>query len=166
MGIGKIIAAIGGFLGIFTIVLYYVLPEIFCLWRIEGGAMLTFYFGGFGSETGIAMGGDFGPRYTEEAFLLFICILIIAGGAIAIIGGVIEKKILGMLGGILILIGPLLLLMDLAFGLSYITEFSGLIGSDNLFWGNEPGLDWGIWIGFFLAIGGGVLALIGGATLD
>ena len=160
------ITAIGGFLGIFTIVLYFVLAEIFCLWKIEGGAMLTFYLGGFGSQTGIAMGVDFGPEYTEEAVLLFLCILIIIGGAIAIIGSLTEKKILGMLGGISILAGLGLLLIILGFQIGYLGELEGLIGTENLIWGSEPGVDWGLGIGFFLAVGGGFMSLIGGAFLE
>ncbi|TKJ16898.1 MAG: hypothetical protein CEE43_19160 [Promethearchaeota archaeon Loki_b32] len=164
MGAGKIIAIIGGILGILTIGLYFVLPEIFCLWRLDGAPVLSIFLGGFGSSTGELMGVAYGPEYAEDIFLLIVGVLIVAGGALAIIGGLAGNKIIGILGGVLMIAGPIILTIALFAELGDFEDIALLLGGESLFWGSEPGVDWGLWIGFFLAIGGGVLGVIGGAT--
>ena len=166
MAAGKIIAIIGGILGILTIGLYFVLPEIFCLWRLDGAPFLSIFLGGFGSATGEALGVGYGPEYYEDIMLLIICVLIVAGGALAIIGGLIENKMIGILGGVLMIVGPILLIVALFIEYGDFEAIASLLGGKSLFFGSEPGVDWGLWIGFYLAIGGGVLGLIGGATID
>jgi len=84
-----------------------------------------------------------------------------------IIGAAKEIKVMGIIGGVLTLIGPILLFSNLLIG---IYDFQGLLGDPNVFWGFRevgPGvwLSWGVWIGFFMALVGGVLGLVGGATV-
>jgi len=59
------------------------------------------------------------------------------------------------------------LLLNLSIG---FYDFQGLVGDPNVFWGLEmlgPGVlySWGVWIGFFMAVVGGILGLVGGAIL-
>jgi hypothetical protein len=161
MGAGKLIAIIGGILGILSIVLFYVLPDFFCLWRIYGGGD-SINIGGFGAGAGTIMGIDFGPEDAEDTLLVIIGVLLVAGGAIAIIGGLIENKMIGVLGGIIMLAGPILLSVELLLKTGFWDGFT----QDNLFLGSAGGANWGVWIGFFMGIGGGVLGLVGGASLD
>ena len=95
--------------------------------------------------------------------------MVIVGSIMCIIGGAAESKPLGIIGGILIIVGPLLLIVDLIIGFSDISLLELAIPpGSNLIFGSESilggTLSWGIWIGFFMAIAGGVLGLIGGAT--
>jgi len=166
MGAGKFIAIIGGILGILTIGLYFVLPEIFCLWRLDGAPFLSIFLGGFGSTTGEVLGVGYGPDYAEDIMLLIICVLIVAGGALAIIGGLVGNKIIGILGGVLMIVGPILLIVALFIEYGDFEDIALILGGKSLFFGSELGVDWGLWIGFYLAIGGGVLGLIGGATIE
>ncbi len=53
MGAGKIIAIIGGILGILSIALYHVLPEIFCLWKLDVAPTISRFLGGFGAVTSV-----------------------------------------------------------------------------------------------------------------
>ncbi len=163
MGAGKFIAIIGGILGILSVALFYVLPEIFSFWRLET-PLGDFFLGGFGFRAGTGID----PEYTEDILLLIIFTLVVAGGAIAIIGGLIESKGVGILGGVIMLAGPIFLLIalfiefgdfeDLAIAISFF-------GGEGLIMGSAGGAEWGIWISTYLAIGGGVVGVIGGATL-
>ena len=80
---------------------------------------------------------------------------------------------MGVLGGILMLLAPLLLVVDFLVGMS---ELAGIIGDNlgiyiaqNWYWADFISFFWhyiwGLWIGFFLIIAGGVLGLIGGLAL-
>ena len=84
-------------------------------------------------------------------------------------------KAAGIVGGILILVSPLMLIIDL---LVSAGDFAAIIMSlggppgASVFWGSflisgppDVLLSWGLWIGFFISLGGGVLGVIGGATL-
>lgn len=162
MGAGKPLAIVGGILGILSIVLFYLFPGLFSLWRIWGGGD-AIYIGGFGSGAGMIMGSDFGPESADDILLLLVGVLLVAGGAVAFIAALVEVKFLGILGGLLMLAGPIILSLQLFLELGY---FEGLGLGDSLFFGSLAGARWGIWISFFMGAAGGILGIIGGATLD
>jgi hypothetical protein len=161
MGAGKLIAIIGGILGILSIVLYYVLPDIFSLWRVVAGSANFVYIGGFGIRAGEITSFPFGPEYADDIFLVIVAVLLVAGGAVAIVGGLMENKGIGALGGIIMLAGPILLVVELLLELGFWEGFP-----EFALWGSQAGADWGVWIGFFMGVGGGILGLIGGASLE
>jgi hypothetical protein len=165
MGSGRLIAIIGGVLGILSVVLFHLFPEIFAFWRIEGGGG-GIYLGGFAFE--YLVGSD--PAYTEDILLLIIFILVVAGGALAIVGGLIENKLIGTLGGLLRLVGPILFIISLAIELGDFSDLAALVefstGERFLLFGSAAGLDWGLWVGTFLALGAGVIGLIGGLKVE
>lgn len=166
MGAGKIIAIIGGILGILSVVLYHIMPDLFNFWRIDGGPMFSITLGGFGFTSGWFMGVQIAPVYAEDIFLLIIAILIVAGGVLALVGGLVENKAVGILGGIVLLAGPILLIVALLLQLGSFADLALLFPpGESLLFGSLPGVNWGIWIGSFLALGGGVLGLVGGATV-
>ncbi|MFX0083480.1 MAG: hypothetical protein ACFE94_17165 [Candidatus Hodarchaeota archaeon] len=163
MGAGRIIAIIGGIVGILSIGLYHLLPELFCLWRLDASPILQIWIGGFGFEAGEVMGIGSDPEYTEEILLLIIGALTVGGGALSIIGGITESKIIGILGGIVMLAGPVLFIIGAAIEFGPFEDLAALIPpGENLLFGSQAGGDWGLWIGTYLAIGGGVVGLIGG----
>lgn len=168
MGAGKIIAIIGGILGILTVALFYVLPEIFSFWRLET-PVGDLFLGGFGFATGTGL-FESDPEYTEDILLLITFTLVVAGGALAIIGGLIESKVFGILGGIIMLAGPIFLLIGLFMELGDFEDLANiidfLVGGEGLIMGSEGGVEWGIWISTYLAFGAGALGLIGGAIID
>ncbi|KKN39193.1 hypothetical protein LCGC14_0745770 [marine sediment metagenome] len=166
MGVGRIFAIIGGLLGILSMVLFYFMPEIFNLWRFaDEGSFVFIYIGGFGSwsrEIPI----NLGIRFSEDIFLLIVSLLIVGGSALSIIAGVKGSKTLGILGGFILLAGPVLFLLEVITQIGVIgdvLEIIPLLSSFNLVFGNA-GAQWGIWISYFLTIGGGLLGIIGGAT--
>jgi len=167
MGAGKVIAIIGASISLASLFLSLFLPEWFSWYRAsitDGSTTAGLYLTGFGNF--ISMGG-FSPL-TDIIYLTLIGAFVIMVGAILlIIGAAKEIKAMGIIGGVLTLIGPILLLSSLVVG---IYDWQGLIGQPNVFWGLEevfPGLwlSWGVWIGFFMALVGGVLGLVGGATV-
>jgi hypothetical protein len=163
VGLGKIITIIGGILGIMSIVLFYLFPEIFSLWRLDGGFAFKYYIGGFGMWSGEIVGFSFGPEYIDDIFLVLVAVILITGGGIAIGGAILENKDIGLIGGMIMLIGPTLLTFELLFKFGFFEAFSG---DRLLMWGSDPSADWGVWIGFFIGVGGGILGLIGGLFID
>ena len=162
MGAGRLIAIIGGILGILSVALFFVLPEIFSFWQLSG-AGTGLYLGGFGHLDGFS-----GFFYAEDTLLTIIFVLIVAGGAITIIGGLIENKMIGMQGGLLMIVGPIVFIIALVIELGYLEGLAAFIpmaGGDSLLFGSGSGANWGLWISTFLALGGGVLGLIGGLTV-
>ena len=171
MGSGKIIAIIGAIVGILSVLLGLFLPELFSWYRLDipgGGLYLT----GFG--TNIA---DPSPSPIDEIAILALIggILVIVGAIACLASAFTENKIFGLLGGLLMIVGPLLLLVDIMTGMSEFMEFMELFtggesGAGLLFdsYSPAPGVtfSWGIWIGFFMGIGGGVVGLIGGALVE
>ena len=168
MGAGKFIAIIGGILGIVSVALFYVLPELFCFWRLES-AVGDIFLGGFGFSAGTGL-FESDPEYTEDILLLITFTLVVAGGALAIIGGLIESKIFGILGGIIMLAGPIFLLIGLFIEMGdfedLATNIAFLFGGEGLIMGSAGGAEWGIWISTYFAFGAGALGLIGGALID
>ncbi|MFX1326750.1 MAG: hypothetical protein ACFE91_01215 [Promethearchaeota archaeon] len=166
MGAGKILAIIGAIVGILSVVLYYLLPELFSYWRFDGGAALSVFLGGFGFANGSFMGVPYDPEYADDIFLLLVSILIIAGSALLLIGALVENKPLGIIGGIVCLGGPILLIIALFLELGNFADFAILLSpGDILLFGSMTGADWGLWIGTYMAIGAGAVGIIGGATL-
>lgn len=169
MGAGKIIAIIGGIVGILSIALYHVLPEFFCLWRLDAGVLTKAWIGGFGFIDGEQGGSGLDPEYTEEILLLIIAILIVAGGALAIIGGIAENKLIGILGGVAMLAGSITFIVGALIEFGYFEDMAdgiAFFGGEGLLFGSSGGVDWGIWIGLYMALAGGALGLIGGAIIE
>ena len=167
MGAGKIVAIVGGVLGILSIALYHLLPEFFCLWRLDVGAALKIWVGGFGFTGGEFMGIGSDPEYSEEILLLIIGVIVVAGGALAIVGGLAENKMIAILGGVVMLAGPILFIIGAAVEFGPFEDLAALLPPGNsLLFGSEGGGTWGIWIGTFLALGAGVLGLIGGIKVE
>ena len=177
MGAGKILALIGAIVGLVGVVLSLIVPQFFGWWRLEitqlgilfGGLYIT----GLGTTAGT---GIFALMPMGMTIITLIGGIVLIIGAIAcIIGTVKELKVAVIVGGILILLSPILLIIDLLTGAAMLGQLvASIIGSPvtNLFWGSfiPPGppalVSWGIWIGAFMPLAGGVLGLIGGATID
>jgi len=175
LGAGKGIAIVGAVIGLMSVLLSFIAPQIFSWYRIEISSMgITgkIYITGIGTVVSVPAGAPIGGF---AIFELIGGILLIIGAIVCIIGAVKELKAAGIVGGILILLGPLLLIMDLLLGLGEFTEVLAFLGGPadvNALWGSitivgPPDflVSWGIWIGSFLALAGGVLGLIGGASV-
>ena len=180
MGSGKIVAMIGAVIGALSVVLSLVLPEFFGWYRAHiagGGLEAGYYLHGFGIFDSSNSALLPMPPGVDEMVLLAMIggILMIAGAVVCGLGAFVENKIFGILGGLLMIVGPLLLLVDIMTGMSEFMEFmeafsGGESGVGLLFdsYSPAPGvtLSWGIWIGYFMAMGGGVIGLIGGALVE
>ncbi|MFX1303882.1 MAG: hypothetical protein ACFFBV_01820 [Promethearchaeota archaeon] len=174
MGAGKSITLVGAIIAVVTLLLSFIVPQYFGWYRIEGtvlGITGGVYFTGLGTLASVPAGGPTGFDYLQ----LIGGIALIVGVVACIIGAVKEMKAAGIVGGILILVSPLILIIDLAISASgfaaLIMSLGGPPGA-SVFWGSflivgppDVLLSWGIWIGTFLSLGGGVLGIIGGATL-
>jgi len=173
MGFGKVLTIIGAILGLASILLSFIFPALFGWYRYE--------VSGWGSEGGYYLTG-FGTvaSIPPSSFITELAILEVIGGIMVIIGSILciiaivkESKGIGLLGGLLMLLAPVLLVIDFLVGMS---EFAGVIEyninlfvNKNVFWETFSTMGylyiWGIWIGSFLCIAGGVLGLIGGLAL-
>ncbi len=180
MGNGKFVAIIGGIIGI-----------VFVLLSLVGGKFLSWYqFSGeivgiYGSSSGglyLTAFGDIisdptgGPEFEIATLVLLGGIMVLAGAGLCIVGGATEKKPLGIIGGILMILGPMMIIFDLVGEVSEFSEYINDLSTaydSNVFFGSFSetygyySLDftWSLTIGFFITIGGGVVGLIGGALI-
>lgn len=170
MAYARQIAVIGAIIGILSVLLGLLSPEWFSWYRVNIPSPISaFYLTGFGTAVFI----DFAHQIDEIAILVLIGgILVIVGAVECLTSALLKNKVVGILGGLLMIVGPLLLLVDIMMGVSEFMQYmeyytSGKSGAELLFgridfWD----IDYGLWIGFFMAIGGGVLGLIGGALVE
>lgn len=172
---GRIVITTGAIIGILSVFLSAIIPELFSWYKIESYWMIYengVYLTGFG--TSISTGAYIAP---ELSILVLIGgMLVIGGSFLCIIIGANESattklKVAGIIGGFLMLIGPILLIIDLVIGKSdfarNLVELRSWAGG-TLFEGTYVDIytyTWGLWIGFFLVLAGGVLGLIGGIIL-
>jgi hypothetical protein len=172
MGFGKVASIIAAIVGLASIFLSFIMPEIFSWYRYEASGMGS--SGGW-YLTGIGTVIDIGNTTAMGLSILGVVggTLVIIGSILCIVATVKESKGMGALGGLLMLLAPLLLVIDFLVGMS---ELAGVIGDNMaLFVGRDwywesffalvTAYTWGIWIGFFLGISGGALGLIGGLAL-
>ena len=164
MGTGKIVAIVGAVVGILSVLIGLILPELFSWYRLSvpgGGLYLT----GFGTDI---FDPSPGPDLEMAMLVLVGGILVIVGAVACLASAFVENKMIGILGGLLMIVGPLLLIVDVMLGMSEFMEYMELSGDSGieLLFGSAGGANYGIWIGFFMAIGGGVIGLIGGALVE
>jgi hypothetical protein len=173
MKIGKIIAIIGAIIGLASILLSFIVPELFSWYRYEvssWGSSGGWYLTGIGTVT------DIGNTSSMELSILGVVggSLVILGSILCIVATVKESKGMGVIGGLLMLLAPILLVIDFLVGMS---ELAGVI-NDNLdifitrdwYWEEKftalvTTYMWGLWVGFFLGIAGGAIGLIGGILI-
>ncbi|MFX1496303.1 MAG: hypothetical protein ACFFBH_02135 [Promethearchaeota archaeon] len=171
MKAGKLLTIIAASIAVVSILLGLIAPQYFGWYRIEGytgdSLVVGLYTTGFG--TIVTMPPGYVPFQIMNLTLVSGIVLII-GAILCINGALVEKRTLINIGGILIIITPLLSLIDvqLVSGNFYINVLDILGGPEfgTLIWGSYtigPGsvLIWGIWIGAFIAFGAGILALVG-----
>ena len=172
MGFGKVVTIIAAILGLVSILLGFIMPELFSWYRYE--------ISGMGSSGGYYLTGIGTVIDIGNTISMGISILGVIGGTLVIIGSILcivatvkESKGIGVLGGILMLLAPVLMVIDFMIGISElagtIQDNLDLFGSQNWYWADFFALlydyTWGIWIGFFLGIAGGALGFIGGIAL-
>jgi len=175
MGAGKVLALIGAIVALVTLALSFVVPAFFGLYRIEFSALGTtigVYITGIGTLVSVPSGL---PVSGFAIFELIGGILLIIGAILCIVASVKESKAVGIVGGVLILLCPLLLIIDLLLGLGDFAAMIELLGGPagaSALWGTftitgppDVIMSWGIWIGSFVTLAGGVIGIIGGATL-
>ncbi len=175
MGFGRIAAIIGAVVGLLSVILSLLLPELFCWYSytVTNTTSLNksgYYLTGFGTTISI----PYSTAISGIALLELIGGFLVIGGAIICIVGVTkESKKIGSIGGVLILLGPVLLLADFLIGISeyyeYVAFIQSIAANKNILWDTVTSFGftyaWNLWIGFFMAVAGGVLGTIGGATL-
>lgn len=170
MGAGKVLARIGAIIGLLNIGLTIFLESLLPWYRVEvSGPGDT----GFAYVTGLGTVDSTIEQY--DLFLLgfIVGIIVIIGAILCLVSAAKGSKAMGIIGGIMMLAGPLLLIMDLLLGISEIAQdmdqFVDTAGG-SIFWGSYSDGStyyvWGLGFGFFLALGGGILGLIGGATVS
>ncbi|MFX1322345.1 MAG: hypothetical protein ACFFAQ_11955 [Promethearchaeota archaeon] len=176
MGKGKVVAIIGAAVGVLSVILSLVLPALFSWYHLEvtgGGLSDYLYLTAFGT-----IDADITPLSAPDEIVILVLIggiLVLAGAALCIVSALTEQKILGIIGGIAMLLGPTFLIFDLLGQMSEFAEFMDNVTTtlydENIFFATftpGPGINGvaGLWIGFFMAYGGGILGLIGGATVE
>jgi hypothetical protein len=177
MGAGKILTIIGGISGLLCTILFHVFPGVFCLWRLDvsGFANHKVWIGGFGFRSGEESGSFIDPEYTERILFLLIGTLIAAGGAIAIVGGIMENKIISLTGGISMLVGIGGFIIGLIFEFGDFKELAdqiALFGGEGLLFGKSsipfPSItgEWSLAAGAYMSVGAGAAGLVGGILLE
>lgn len=171
MRTGRVFILIGVILGLLSLLLGFILPELFCWYRFEMnnmGITSGWYLTGFGTVITKGYIAPLGLSVVE----LIGGIVVIVGVILCIVGATKESKIPGIIGGIMILLGPILAIFDLLIGISGLAEAMGLFvdwTDGSIFWGTHTDMgivySWSLWIGSFMALVGGFLGLIGGVAV-
>ena len=128
MGKGKIVAIIGAALGAASVLLSLAIPAFFSWYHIDftGVYNAGLYLTAFGN---LVEDGLTAP--TDEVVMLVLIggILVLAGAGLCIAGALTEQKVLGIIGGIAMIVGPCLLIFDLLGQMSEFSEFMDMISS-------------------------------------
>jgi hypothetical protein len=178
--VGRVIVIVAGIVGILSILLFMVLPDFFAFWRIDvyGFAPVdgTLWLGGIAQRAGqgdiLAQGLETDLTYTEDLLLTIINVITLAGGAICVIGGILNKKIIGIVGGILMVLGVVafIVALQIQFGdFSDLGDMIDVFGGDTLLFGSGSNAfpafegDWGFGMGAWIGIGAAVAGVVGGA---
>lgn len=164
---GRVLALIGAAVGVLSVLLSLIIPALFSWYHIdETGGGEGLYLTAFGNliEEGLSV-----P--TNEILILVLVggILVLAGAGLCIVGIIREMKPLGIIGGIVMIIGPTMLIFDLIGQVSEFAQYMENYASSldkSIFFGSNSTYAWGLWVGYFLAYGGGILGLIGVALIS
>ncbi len=177
MGKGKIVAIIGAAVGIASVLLSLAIPALFSWYHYDVDATGYGSFGIYLTAFGTIVEDMPYPVSIDMVTLVLIGgIMVLAGAGLCIVSGVTEMKPLGIIGGILMIVGPLMLIFDLIGEVSDFAEDMNNMADaldTNVFFGSYSytyygftvNYGFGLWIGFFMAIGGGVVGLIGGVSV-
>ena len=177
MKIGNYIVIAGAILSILPIFLFYMLPDVIYFWGVNTNGFpsdLSVYLGGFYSGAYSSGGGPLSVNLIESMEITMLCIsFLIVGGFVAmLIGGVSGKRSSSLGGGFFLLFGLFILLGSLLdeFGMfGELTSNLSLVGRNLLFGSSNQGgviITWGLGIGFYLTLIGGVLGLIGSIMME
>jgi hypothetical protein len=175
LGISRIVMLTAIIISVLSILLSFVLPELagwyqFIIDKTFWGDPDRYYLTGLGTyickdtltcTNNIAFIGFFGG------------ILILVGSAVSLVAILRNSKIFTIIGGIVIFVGPLLLIFEILTGIDYLNDllanYHGLMYDSivNSFYGRNINatyaytpISWGLGDGFFIAIVGGTLGLI------
>jgi len=171
---GKVLAIIGAAVGLLSVLLGLAIPALFCWFRFDVSGAVTggLYLTGFGTvmDEGVIAG-----YYSFDMVMLVLIggILVLVGAGLCITGAITEMKLFGIIGGIAMIVGPLLLVAEFMTVTSDFTEYVDLWAETfdkmTFFGSGSPGpgvtFIWGPWIGYFMAYFGATLGLIGGALV-
>ena len=154
MGFGRIAAIIGAAVGLLSVILSLILPELFCWYSYTITNMISsnksgYYLTGFGTTSTIPYSTAISGIALLELIGGFIVIL---GAIICIVGVSKESKKIGSIGGILILLGPVLLLVDFLFGIGayfgineyheYVAFIQTIPSNESILWGTFIRISW------------------------
>lgn len=172
---GKYLAIISAFIVILTVLLSLAIPALFSWYSYtisSGGYSSGLYLTPFGSF----IVDDYGSPDEIVGLVLIGGIMVLTGAGLCIAGVVKEMKVLGIIGGILLILGPTMLLIDLRFQVSEFAQaMHDIVEIEHYYlthalWGHfypSPGIrvTFGITLGYLITYVGGVLGLIGGMTI-
>jgi hypothetical protein len=176
--VGRVIVLVAGIMGILTILLFMVLPDFFAFWRMDAWGFAPaagkLWLGGVAQRAGdgtfLALGLETDVTYTEDLLLTIVNVVTLVGGAVCIIGGVLNKKIIGVLGGILMVVGVVAFIVALQLEIGDFSDLGDIIdafgGTSLLFGSGTSGpveVDWGLGMGAWFGIGAAVAGVVGGA---
>ncbi|MFX1456305.1 MAG: hypothetical protein ACFFDB_13105 [Promethearchaeota archaeon] len=175
LGISRIVMLIAIIISVLSILLSLVLPELAGWYRftVDNPAtwLSNYYLTGLGTYI---CNVDITCTNTIAFIGLFGGILVLLGSAVSLVAIVRNSKIFTIIGGIIMFLGPFLLIIEVLTGIDY---FNGILSnyhslsSDaivNSLYGNNRNLSsilqtffsWGLGSGFYIALVGGTLGLI------
>ncbi len=166
----KVIAIIGGVVGIVAAILGFLAPEL-GWWQVTAENYLII-FDGSGYINAFGMTSNTVNEEVELLGNMFLIggIVFIVGALLAMVGAAKESTGLAVLGSIIMIAGIGLWVYDLMTnedfeniidGLDFITgdEYTVLFGAIDL--GILGAWNWGLGVGFYIAVAGAVVCLIG-----
>ncbi len=160
----KWIVILGGFLGIFSVLSYYLSESLGAWWQV------TFEFWRFERNAYINAFGYSDDRQILGNLGLFAGVVFLLGSFLAIIVISKDSKGLGILSFLLMFAGIALFL----YALSEWEDFNRVLGvleflsgeEYSIFYGSYGNLTWGLGIGFFMGTIAAIFVLIGAIKMD
>lgn len=174
---GKAVVIIAAIMGFLSVLLFFVSSFLGSWWFMQMSGSyedISMSMGVYMDSFGVLHGEFMGITMSEQALGApgsFAGIVTLLGALLLLIGGATEKKGLGIAGAMIIILGPILFIASFLMGVSDALPVDNYYSQMlELFYGSRSSggasVTWGLGPGFYLALAGGIMGIVGSAKLE
>lgn len=161
VGSWRILAVLGGFLGVFCVFIYFVAGAMGAWWTASFDALRV------ERSTNINAFGYLGDNAVLNSTAFFAGVLFVCGSFLALTLFVKEHKAIGLTSAAIMFLGLVLFLSALyaTTGIQGISNNTSKVTMDTILYGHDGNYSWGLGLGFFIGLVSTFLVLIGSLKL-